>query len=208
MIFILKDIMNFIEKYKKEELEELIFIKKLSYREIGRIYGVSDTYIKKVANKLGISLNKRKKIKDGVIPHNKGKGKKINCQNCGGEIYRPWHNQKYCSRECNNEFKVNKKYDEYLNNQNLYYNSDISIIWIKKHILNEQNGYCQICGIKNEWNNKPLVFVLDHINGNANDNTRINLRLICHNCDSQLDTYKSKNKNSSRKDRYLKNYKN
>lgn len=47
-----------------------------------------------------------------------------------------------------------------------------------------------------------MSFVLDHINGNAANNTRENLRLICHNCDSQLPTYKSKNKNSARIKRY------
>lgn len=50
----------------------------------------------------------------------------------------------------------------------------------------------------NKWNNKELMFVLDHINGDADDNNRDNLRLICPNCDSQLDTFKSKNKNSAR----------
>ena len=54
--------MGIDEKYKKEELIRLIFIENKSYREIGRIYSVSDTYIKKIANKLGISLNKRKKF--------------------------------------------------------------------------------------------------------------------------------------------------
>lgn len=65
---------------------------------------------------------------------------------------------------------------------------------------------CIICGkqfypsskMSEIWNNKPLVFILDHIDGHANNNTRTNLRLICPNCDSQLDTYKSKNKNSDR----------
>lgn len=65
---------------------------------------------------------------------------------------------------------------------------------------------CIICGkqfypsskMSGIWNNKPLVFILDHIDGHANNNTRTNLRLICPNCDSQLDTYKSKNKNSDR----------
>jgi len=40
--------------------------------------------------------------------------------------------------------------------------------------------------------------ILDHIDGNASHNTRDNLRCVCPNCDSQLDTYKSKNKNGSR----------
>ena len=52
--------------------------------------------------------------------------------------------------------------------------------------------------MSNTWNNKPLVFILDHIDGNADNNYRNNLRLVCPNCDSQLDTYKSKNKNSAR----------
>ena len=68
----------------------------------------------------------------------------------------------------------------------------------KKYFLKEQDFKCNICGLPNVWNGKTLVFVLDHINGNADDNTRTNLRLICPNCDSQLDTFKSKNKKSAR----------
>ena len=44
--------------------------------------------------------------------------------------------------------------------------------------------------------------ILDHIDGNAANNIRENYRCICPNCDSQLDTYKSKNKHSDRIYRY------
>ena len=64
----------------------------------------------------------------------------------------------------------------------------------KDDILEEQGGVCAICGMKPEWNGKELIFILDHIDGHASNNKRDNLRCICPNCDSQLETYKSKNK--------------
>jgi len=69
---------------------------------------------------------------------------------------------------------------------------------IKNFILKEQNYKCQICNLNNNWNDKELVFVLDHINGDTNNNTRENLRMICPNCDSQTDTFKSKNRGKGR----------
>lgn len=53
---------------------------------------------------------------------------------------------------------------------------------------------CAICGIAPIWNGKPLTFRLDHINGDHYDNRLTNLRFICANCDSQLDTYCHKNR--------------
>lgn len=81
---------------------------------------------------------------------------------------------------------------------------------IRDYILKEQDSKCAICGIANEWNGKPLNFVLDHIDGNASNSCRKNVRLVCPNCDSQLDTFKSRNKNSSRNARkeYLKDHTN
>ena len=52
---------------------------------------------------------------------------------------------------------------------------------------------CSICSMPPEWQGKPMSFVLDHINGVNNDNRLENLRFVCHNCDSQLPTYKSRN---------------
>ena len=69
---------------------------------------------------------------------------------------------------------------------------------IRDYILEKQNYKCAICGIENKWNSQSLHFILDHINGDASNNFEYNLRLICPNCDSQLDTYKSRNKNSAR----------
>jgi hypothetical protein len=115
--------------------------------------------------------------------------------------------RKFCSNKCNGEYIKSKKLEHYLNNQSEYCSVQSGIKFLKPHILQEQNNCCSICSIENEWNGKPIVFVLDHIDGDASNNKRENLRLVCPNCDSQLDTYKSKNKNSARKERYLMNKK-
>lgn len=195
-------------KYKKEDLEKMIYINKMSYVAIGNHYGVSDTYIKKVAQNLGISLPGRKKFPEGWIPHNKGK-KKINyCANCGKEC--DFFSKKYCSQECMGISNRTKTYDKYItaikNNENIAENEAVRTY--KRYILEEQNNCCSICGISNTWQDNSLTLILDHIDGNAANNKRENLRCICPNCDSQLPTFKSRNKNSARKERYLKNYKN
>ena len=69
---------------------------------------------------------------------------------------------------------------------------------IRTYILDSQLHKCAICGMPKVWNNKPINFILDHIDGDASNNKRDNLRLICPNCDSQLPTYKSRNKKSAR----------
>ena len=52
---------------------------------------------------------------------------------------------------------------------------------------------CSVCGRPPTWMGKPMSLVLDHINGVNNDNRLENLRFVCHNCDRQLPTYKSRN---------------
>ena len=74
-------------------------------------------------------------------------------------------------------------------------NSDYARHLIKARIIKDDKieYKCQCCNIGPEWNGKPMPLILDHINGIHNDNRLENLRFVCSNCDSQLDTYKSKN---------------
>lgn len=75
--------------------------------------------------------------------------------------------------------------------------------YIREYIRSDQRGCCAICGIWREWNGRALNFVLDHIDGDAMNNCRGNLRLICPNCDSQWPTFKSRTMGKGRHYRRL-----
>jgi Zn finger protein HypA/HybF involved in hydrogenase expression len=65
---------------------------------------------------------------------------------------------------------------------------------LKKHIIKfGLIPYKCKCGLSNSWDGKPLVLVLDHINGINNDNRLENLRFICPNCNSQTATFAGRN---------------
>ena len=166
---------------------------KLSYEEIGRKYGCSGSNIKKVAQRLGIELPQRRKINPNET-FNRGVSTHI-CLNCGKEFpHKPGYSNKYCSPECEKDFKHKQKYQLILDGDSSIMRANYSPKAFRNDILSEQGGVCAICGMKPEWNGKELVFIIDHIDGHASNNKRDNLRCICPNCDSQLDTYKSKNK--------------
>ncbi len=73
--------------------------------------------------------------------------------------------------------------------------------YVREYVMHDQNNKCAICGHPPLWEAKPIVFILDHVSGDSADNRRENLRLVCPNCDSQLDTYKAKNKGNGRHSR-------
>lgn len=124
---------------------------------------------------------------------------KGNCIVCNKEFtYHPSsYRGKFCSNKCQGIERMNDANEKRINllkKGELIQRNSIKKALIALGVKHK----CSICGIS-EWLNKPLSMVLDHIDGRANNNNLDNLRLICHNCDSQTEHYKGRNKGFGRK---------
>jgi len=80
-------------------------------------------------------------------------------------------------------------------NKILRKNSNVGRTNLKRRLIEEGIliNHCYECGLKREWNGKKIVMVLDHINGINNDYRIENLRMLCPNCNSQMETFAGRN---------------
>lgn len=114
-----------------------------------------------------------------------------NCLQCG--IYLENSHSLFCSTKCHKDNVLFTKVS-------LWLNGKIKVLYNKvlKRILIKIYGYkCFNCGIV-DWCKKILVLEIDHKNGNSDDISPNNVRLLCPNCHSQTDTYKGKNRGNGR----------
>ena len=67
----------------------------------------------------------------------------------------------------------------------------------KSILLVERGARCEVCK-RVQWRGKLIPLELEHSDGNSQNNTRENLKLICPNCHAQTSTYKGKNRGKGR----------
>lgn len=67
---------------------------------------------------------------------------------------------------------------------------------LKNKLINAglKENKCECCGIT-EWNGKLINFELHHIDGNSSNNSLSNLQILCPNCHSQTENFRSKKRN-------------
>jgi hypothetical protein len=129
-------------------------------------------------------------------------GKKIEykkCLFCHGN-FKPHFSSlgKYCNNKCQKDFERKKYIEEIEETQNGNPRGQKTLPNFLKSYLKDKLGCkCDICDGK-EWMGQTIPLVLDHIDGNPENDMLYNLRLVCGNCDMQLPTYKSKNKGNGR----------
>ena len=184
-----------------ENLCKYIFDDNLSYEEVGRMYNCSGNNIKKVLSRRGIELPIRSKNKDKV-PYNKGTAKKYYCLNCGKELRNTKNSKhKYCSNVCQQEYIYNEWVKQYRKDNTIAKTSKWGQIpeSLRRYIFAKFENKCCLCGwseINPYTNTLPLE--IDHIDGNSENNSEDNLRLICPNCHSLTQTYRGANKGNGR----------
>lgn len=184
-----------------ENLKNYVFVENLSYEEIGHIYGCSGNNIKKVMQRRGIDLPVRSK-NAGKVPVNKGTGKKYYCINCGKEltaIKNTYH--KYCSNACQQQYERNQWIEKYKQDNSIAKSTKWGQIpaTLRYYIFNKFENKCCECGwskINPYTNTLPLE--IDHIDGNSENNSEENLRLLCPNCHSLTATYRGANRGNGR----------
>lgn len=116
----------------------------------------------------------------------------MKCLFCGKELTGTA--KKFCNSSCQNGYywkltceKIEQ--DGKFPNMGAYHETDRKVA--KKYLEYKKGHKCSICGIE-EWNGKPIIMVVDHIDGNPSNSSIDNIRLVCPNCDSQLLTYKNR----------------
>lgn len=118
---------------------------------------------------------------------------KSTCKNCGEHFFAT-RRRKYCNKKCqqkNRHMQIKQfgKFD---------INGTPDSKTVRKYLRKEYGNYCVLCGQSaDNWCGKPIVLIVDHIDGNARNWRVSNLRLVCPNCDSQLPTFKGRNKGKS-----------
>lgn len=120
------------------------------------------------------------------------------CQYCNSILIK---SDKYCNIKCQKQYEYQEQIKEWKNGTRKGYTGITKAISnpVRKYMLIKANYSCQQCG----WNklhpidNRPLVEI-DHIDGNAENCSEENLRVLCPNCHSMTHTFRARNKISAR----------
>lgn len=179
--------------YTEEEFRSLLISNIDSGLSLARMadkFGTAVAYLQKYCKKLGIKTKfSTGELRPGPAP----KEAYTKCISCGNGIQAA---KKFCNVECQRDYKV-EQYKKWCNS--LFYVTSREIPdYFRRFLKEEQSNKCAICYKLNVWEGKDLVLIMDHVDGNSENNVRSNIRFVCPNCDTQLPTYCGRNKGNGR----------
>jgi hypothetical protein len=119
---------------------------------------------------------------------------KSNCVICGNQLSQS--NCVHCkSGSCTTIYAMNEHIKTGFD-----FKHKIGKMLIRKYYIVLRGHKCEECELS-EWRNKPIPLELHHNDGDANNNTPENVKLMCRNCYAQTDTFCGKNKGKSTRKR-------
>lgn len=95
---------------------------------------------------------------------------------------------KFCCKKCETGYKKNHTINKVLK-------GTAGKSACKRYVVETRGYICEECGIS-DWNKKPLILQLDHIDGNNKNHCLENLKLLCPNCHTQTPTWGKKHRAS------------
>ena len=124
------------------------------------------------------NLSRRKELKDCLVCAKAHRGK-----------------TDFCSVSCRREDFIMKWLDNTVDGGGKYTTSSI----IRDFLIKESGYRCPECGENRVRSDGSCVLQIDHINGNWQDNSRGNLRVLCPTCHALTDNYGARNMGNGRK---------
>jgi len=133
-----------------------------------------------------------------------------NCLFCGKNPKRASY--KYCSNKCQFTYQYHqyiKKWKEGSASRGRGVRTKNVSKHIRRYLLEKYDEKCSLCG----WRQKHPVtgtvpLEIDHLNGDSDNNSEENLRLLCPNCHSLSPNFRNLNKGKGRAWRIAKYHKN
>lgn len=161
---------------------------------------------KKISNKVKIKISKKLRSKKNSHSERSDinlksylNNEKRYCLNCKRELNST--QKRFCSNKCHLEYKSNNYIQSWKEGKENGINGDYGISnYIRNYLLKKNDYKCEKCGWGeiNEFTNKVPLEV-HHIDGDYSNNKEENLQLLCPNCHSLTNTYKSHNKKGRKK---------
>jgi hypothetical protein len=206
---------------KEEELAISLLKENIPYSEISKVLNRTSGSIRLKLQKLGYGFVKEKYIKRICLNckcefditklnekifcsqscaatfNNKLRNKKHTCLNCKKGI-DSW--KTYCTKQCVNNHKQKVLFERIENSE-----IGFSEKQLKRYLISKFGEKCMEC----DWSRiHPITgkvpVQLEHIDGNSENNTLENLKILCPNCHSLTPTFGSLNKGNGREQRRLK----
>lgn len=129
-----------------------------------------------------------------------------------GEILKR-HDRKFCSTDCFVKWQQEdnlKRRDELfrkIENGTVKFakNGTHKNKAFKKYLIHKHGHKCMVCK-RVKWMGKKIPLQLDHKDGDSENDSLDNIRIICPNCHAQTDTYCGKNKGNGKRKYRLEDY--